>query len=642
MENKRPENYQPMFGGSAGSTKSNPPKRAADVSKRPVNNDGSASKSVYNKTGATARTAQSRPQRNETLKSSDAHRFSSHQNAIRPGVPNRPGNPPKKRKPPKNTQSNKSVKKENPVQEGGFRKTKSGYYVPNRKSARFDLKKEWNSFAAAFKSKLTVKNIIIAVAVVVLIIALNVAITIINPGKPHAKLSSASAGLKISWDKVSDAKEYEIYKQTDGQWLIIQRTNKTSYTDKKVKNDIEYKYRIRSVDGNKHSAYRVLTSKYYSPVKAKEIAVEKGSITIGWTAVNTATGYEIYKKTGNDGKNIRIATVNADVNKYQDTDVKDDTDYTYSVVQKVGAKEGAMPKKGLVLSINTKLRNPQVKNSPAGVTVSWNAEVPGVSGYAIERKIKGGSWTEAGRTDASAVSFIDLENPSFGKYTTYRVAPVFGDSAGNFTETNSIYTVNPAKKLVALTYDDGPYTKVTNSLLDTMEKYGVRCTFFWVGERVASYESSVKRAGELDCEIASHTYSHVYLSKIDKKEIPEELSKAKEVLEKASGKEVTLLRPPGGYSVTGIEYPQILWSVDTMDWSNRDKAQTLARAKSAMHDGAIVLMHDLYPSSAEATKELVPWLIENGYQIVTVSELFEARGIRLQPGVKYVSAAIKD
>ena len=85
-------------------------------------------------------------------------------------------------------------------------------------------------------------------------------------------------------------------------------------------------------------------------------------------------------------------------------------------------------------------------------------------------------------------------------------------------------------------------------------------------------------------------------------------------------------------------YPLIKWAVDTRDWESRDKDQVLAHLKSETFDGAIVLMHDLYESTADAVEEILPWLYDQGYQVVSVSELMAARGVNMKKGEVYFSA----
>ena len=109
-----------------------------------------------------------------------------------------------------------------------------------------------------------------------------------------------------------------------------------------------------------------------------------------------------------------------------------------------------------------------------------------------------------------------------------------------------------------------------------------------------------------------------------------------------TGKEMHLFRPPYGSVKTNqlksTNMVSILWSVDTLDWQSRNASSVIAKVKANTRDGSIVLMHDLYGSTATATETIVPWLISQGYQLVTVSELMQLKGIDMQPGQVYTRA----
>lgn len=200
--------------------------------------------------------------------------------------------------------------------------------------------------------------------------------------------------------------------------------------------------------------------------------------------------------------------------------------------------------------------------------------------------------------------------------------------------------LDPDKPMVALTFDDGPYTPVTSRILKVLKKYDARATFFVVGNRVPSYEDMVKQAYEQGNEIATHTYNHANLTKLNKKQIKAELDKSKKVIKNVIGCSFSTLRPPGG-SINDtmrstIKVPMIYWSVDTEDWKSRNKKSVLNECK-VIQDGDIVLMHDLYPSTADAVEKLVPRLVKEGYQLVTVDELLYYNGIEAEAGKVYAS-----
>ena len=209
-------------------------------------------------------------------------------------------------------------------------------------------------------------------------------------------------------------------------------------------------------------------------------------------------------------------------------------------------------------------------------------------------------------------------------------------------EGEIVRDVDGTKPMVALTYDDGP-SIYTDSILDTFEEYGQRCTFFIVGDRISWNEDQARREAALGCEQGNHTYSHNRLTDLTAEEMTEKIKGTDDELIRISGKPSTCLRPPEGKwndtlkTVCGC--PIILWSVDSRDWESKNADKICSRVIGKVQDGDIVLMHDLYQATADATKRIVPSLIEAGFQLVTVEELglIKTQGAGLEDGVVYYS-----
>lgn len=197
-------------------------------------------------------------------------------------------------------------------------------------------------------------------------------------------------------------------------------------------------------------------------------------------------------------------------------------------------------------------------------------------------------------------------------------------------------------KLVALTFDDGPYTPVTSKILDTLEKYNGKATFFVVGDRAENYCKVLKRASDMGCEIGSHTYSHVNLANLPVPKMQREIEKSCNAISEVTGKEVRIIRPPEGATNESVKanigMPMVMWSVDSRDWDYRNADKDYKSVMDNVFDGSIVLMHDLYPETADAVARIVPELAKQGYRFVTFSELMELRGVEVEPGCKYFSA----
>lgn len=220
------------------------------------------------------------------------------------------------------------------------------------------------------------------------------------------------------------------------------------------------------------------------------------------------------------------------------------------------------------------------------------------------------------------------------------------------TETTSQTTTEEEKenrelpkstdKLVCFTFDDGPYAPVTNKILDVLEKYNGRATFFVVGDRAATYSDEIERASKMGCEIGTHTYSHVNLNTLSVPEMQEEIRKSCDAISKYSGKKVKVLRPPEGAAnetvKANVNMPMVLWSVDSRDWDYRNADKDYQTVMDNVFDGSIVLMHDLYPATADAVARIIPELAKQGYKFVTFSELMKIRGVDVEPGEKYFSA----
>lgn len=198
----------------------------------------------------------------------------------------------------------------------------------------------------------------------------------------------------------------------------------------------------------------------------------------------------------------------------------------------------------------------------------------------------------------------------------------------------------PPGPMLALTFDDGP-SQYTPQILDLLETYDAKATFFVVGSRVDTYSEMISRAIELGCEIGNHTVNHVDLSEADSETMAKEIGDCNNSVCRNTGYTPSLLRPPYGATNQSVRenagMPLVLWSIDTRDWESRDADAVVAEVLEQIQDGDIVLMHDLYGSTAEACKTIIPELIAQGYQLVTVSELARAKGIDLENGERYFS-----
>lgn len=201
--------------------------------------------------------------------------------------------------------------------------------------------------------------------------------------------------------------------------------------------------------------------------------------------------------------------------------------------------------------------------------------------------------------------------------------------------------IDPTKPMVAITFDDGPSAKYTEKLLDLLAEYDAVATFFEVGNIAEKHPELIKMEVEAGCELGNHSYSHQNLKKISLSEAIDEISKTNDIFTEITGSPATVIRPPYGAITDDIadnfDQPVVTWSVDTLDWQSRDADAVMQIIYDAGDlDGKVILMHSLYESSYEAVCELLPYLQENGYQLVTVSELYEYKyGESMEDGEVY-------
>ena len=197
------------------------------------------------------------------------------------------------------------------------------------------------------------------------------------------------------------------------------------------------------------------------------------------------------------------------------------------------------------------------------------------------------------------------------------------------------------KKLIAFTFDDGPSETNTNYLLDNLDKYDAKVTFFVLGSRVNSNKETIKRAYLEGNAIGSHTYNHRNLNLLSDVALMDEVKKTNEAIKEVIGTSPTLLRPPyGNLTDHGKELANmsiVLWNIDPLDWKYKDKNRVAQEIIEHAHDGAIVLVHDIYKSSVEGALLAMEELQKEGYAFVTINEMAQLRGIELDTTTSYFS-----
>lgn len=214
--------------------------------------------------------------------------------------------------------------------------------------------------------------------------------------------------------------------------------------------------------------------------------------------------------------------------------------------------------------------------------------------------------------------------PSF-QYTIAQLARMFSDT---------FYLRGPAGGAkVALTFDDGPDAQYTGQVLDVLKEHEAQATFFLIGESSQKYSHVVQRIDHEGHVIGNHSWSHPNLAKVEKERLHSEIIQTEIILEKITGKNPALIRPPyGAVSKESIEhmrdlgYKVVNWSVDSIDWRDRDIDQILINTLPGVKDGGIILFHTAgggqsFAATVSALSEIIYTLKAQGYEFVTVDTL---------------------
>ena len=191
--------------------------------------------------------------------------------------------------------------------------------------------------------------------------------------------------------------------------------------------------------------------------------------------------------------------------------------------------------------------------------------------------------------------------------------------------------IDPNKPMVAVTFDDGPRPS-TEKVYESLKKHDVVATFFVIGMYVNGKKELIQRLVEAGNEIGNHSWSHLNFKELSYAEVVSQISKTDAAIEQATGGTPGFVRPPMGLfdnklrSAIG-DRKIALWSIDTLDWSHRNWQRTMASIVGKVKDGDIILIHDLVESTADNIEELILYLKEQGYQMVTMSELVRYRNV---------------
>jgi len=194
---------------------------------------------------------------------------------------------------------------------------------------------------------------------------------------------------------------------------------------------------------------------------------------------------------------------------------------------------------------------------------------------------------------------------------------------------------------VALTFDDGPSASYTNKVLDMLQEYDAKATFFLVGNRISKCKAEVKRMADEGHEIGHHTWSHTFFGEMTADQIKNDFQKVQNAVKNASGASITVYRAPGGSitknALNNIPVPHIMWSVDTRDWATRNTEKVKNAILNGLKDGAIILLHDIHGTTYTGTLAAMEYIADHDLDVefVTVTELLSRDGTPPKAGSTY-------
>lgn len=180
-------------------------------------------------------------------------------------------------------------------------------------------------------------------------------------------------------------------------------------------------------------------------------------------------------------------------------------------------------------------------------------------------------------------------------------------------------------KMAALTFDDGPDNILTPKVLSLLKAHDARATFFLLGTKVNLFPATVEQTIDAGHEVGNHTWSHKDLTTISFNEITEEIVRTNEIIAETANIQPVIYRAPFGANTDAVDQyvpmTEVNWDIDTEDWLTHDPVQINQMIKNNISDGDIVLMHDVHDMTVESLDEMLQYLTDEGYELVTVSEI---------------------
>ncbi len=401
------------------------------------------------------------------------------------------------------------------------------------------------------------------------------------------------------------------------------------------------------------------------PVTKLRTESTETSVKLSWTGSGKKLSYDVFQKGPYDNDFSLATNIPAGSTcEYTASGLDSATPYDFRVVSVKGEGENAKRSEGTEISAYTV---PRAIGSASAFTQNKNSLTISFVGVdaAPVFELRYGSSPES--VDENTIAFT-TSNLSFnpndntsnfmltglveGNTYYFSIRSLAGNDnysnwspvfSGKVTRAVDMTGIDINRPMVALTFDDGPdASDITYRILDALNAVGGKGTFFQLGQLAENMPDRIKRIVDEGHEIGSHTYDHKHMgNSVNQNDIVS----ANDAIERVCGVRPTAFRSPGGETTDTIrsicsseDTPLYYWTVDTRDWESKNVDAIVRNIQSSVDDGDIMLLHNIYETSAKATEIIIPWLVEQGYQLVTVSQLVQAKtGSPPVPGVQYYS-----
>lgn len=385
--------------------------------------------------------------------------------------------------------------------------------------------------------------------------------------------------------------------------------------------------------------------------------------TLEWTGARRGLTYEVYRAEGNNGQYMLIDTLTNGENTKTYDSLTSGTLYKYAIltVKGNGTKTDGATVQSYTYPNAVNGTSASTKETENSLTLEWSLE-----GSTADYEIKYDLYESM--TDATTVNIAADQasyDSSTGKYS-YTITGLVPDETyyismrtvcagigsewcdkfiGTVTIPESVIAAESAKPMVALTFDGGPDGgNVTDRILTVLADNNSKATFFQTGVNASYYPDMINRMISEGHEIGNHTYDEAYSGEDLG---PDEIINANAAIEDACGIAPKLFRAPRNEVTDTIRetceaegMAIIQYNFDSHDWEYYDPQEIIDRIEQYVEDGDIIQFRNVYDETATAIEELVPYLVGEGYQLVTVTELLQAKtGQAPEAGKVYYSAS---